>query len=98
MEIRCLIMNKDEIYVAMSLDFGLSAQGESIAIVKAKLESQIEEYIREACEQDSQHRDNLLSRKGPLSWFFLFYFAKLHILGKEMLAFTERKHTCIGHA
>jgi len=90
-------MNKDKLYVAMSLDFGLAAQGESIHEVKEKLESQIEEYIREACEQDSEHKKYLLSRKGPLIWFVIFYLAKIHIKSREIFAFTERKPTYLGH-
>ncbi|MDM8547181.1 DUF1902 domain-containing protein [Candidatus Venteria ishoeyi] len=98
MEIRCLIRSDGNIYVAMSLDFGLAAQAESIAAAKGKLEAQIEEYIREACEQDSAYKSKLLARKGPFSWFIIYYLAKLHIKSREILAFTERKPTCIGHA
>ncbi len=98
MKIRCLIRQDGELFVAMSLDFGLAAQGNSLSEAKSKLIMQVEEYIREACEEDSDHRDILLSRKGPISWFVSFYLVKLHIMRKQILAFTEIKPTCMKHA
>ena len=91
MEIRCLIKHTGDLYVAMSLDFGLAAQGDSEVSAREKLFQQIEEYINEAIEEDSMHREALLSRKGPLSWFIIYYLARLHLKGKEILAFTEVK-------
>jgi hypothetical protein len=98
MKIRCLIRQDGELFVAMSLDFGLAAQGNSSYEAKNKLIMQIEEYIREACEEDSAQRDALLSRKGPISWFISFYLAELHLMGKRILAFTEVKPICMKQA
>jgi len=41
MKIRCLVKQEGDLYIAMSLDFGLSAQGSSVKEVKNKLEAQI---------------------------------------------------------
>lgn len=93
MEIRCLIKNEGHLYVAMSLDFGLAAQADSVEAARNKLIQQIEEYLREANEEDAEFKDRLLSRKGPWSWFVLYYLiylmSKLHIELEKFFAFVE---------
>lgn len=92
MKVRFLIKSDGHLYVAMCLDFGLAAQANSIEAAKDKLIQQINEYIEEANEEDIKHKDKLLSRKGPFSWFILFYvvysMSKIHVKLKEILAFT----------
>jgi hypothetical protein len=70
-------------------EFGLAAQANSFDEAKLKITKQIEEYLREAFEEDVEHKEALLSRKGPISWYFMYYFAKLHLAGRELFAFTE---------
>lgn len=77
MLIRCLARKDGELFIAMSLDFGLAAQATSLEEAKAKLNLQIVEYIADAHSIDSKHREELLARKGPLSWYFLFYLGVL---------------------
>ncbi len=76
MKIRCLVKADGDLYVAMSLEFGLAAQGETVEEAFDKLKGQIYEYVTEAHEQDIQHNQLLKKRKGPFSWFVLYYFAK----------------------
>lgn len=91
-----------DLYVAMSLDFGLAAQANSIDEAKNKLLQQIEEYINEANQEDVAYKEKLLSRKGPMSWFILYYFAyfmsKLHFKFKEFFPFTAIKPNHVSHA
>jgi len=91
MEIRCLVKKEGDLYIAMSLDFGLSAQDSSLERVKSKLEGQIAEYVVEACTVDAQCAKQLLSRKGPVSWFVTFYLAKLHFFSKQIFTFTNHQ-------
>lgn len=97
MEIRCVIKKEGDLYVAMTLEFGLAAQASSFEGAKQKIEAQIKDYVTEACEVDVEHKKALLSRKGPISWLFMYYVAKLHLKSKELFAFTEMNHNCIGH-
>jgi len=91
MNIRCLVKRDGALWVAMSLELGLATQADTFDSAKMKLESQIKEYIEEALGQDSQYQQQLLSRKGPASWFIAFYFTQLKSLfssKKEWFSFT----------
>lgn len=103
MKIRCLIKNEGNLYVALSLDFGLATQAFTIQEAKQKLENQIEEYINDALSADEDKKKYLLSRKGHWQWFIMYYsvywLSKLHIFKvKEILTFTENKCGTIKHA
>jgi len=80
MIIRCIVKQEGKLWVAMSLELGLAAQADTFDSAKAKLEAQIDEYIDEAFGQDSQYQQQLLSRKGPASWFVAFYLTQLKSL------------------
>jgi hypothetical protein len=76
--IRCLAERKDSQWQAVTLEFGLAAQGESLSDVKAKLEEQIDEYICDALlGEDRDHAYELLSRKAPMSAYLKFHVAGL---------------------
>ena len=103
MKIRCLAKKDGDLWVAMSLDFGLAAQADTLENAKAKLDAQIEDYIKSACSAHEKHKKELLSRKGPLNWFVTYYFflclIKCHIsITKTIQAFTETKPSCSAHA
>ncbi|MCA3958106.1 hypothetical protein JKP11_20900 [Vibrio vulnificus] len=87
MKIRCLAKKDGDVYVAMSLDFGLACQADTLIEAKNKLAEQIEEYIVEAVNEDKEHKNMLLNRKGPLSWFVSYYVFKImnmiHIKSRE---------------
>ncbi|EHV5556833.1 hypothetical protein LQM11_001204 [Vibrio parahaemolyticus] len=76
MNIRCLVKIDGELYVAMSLEFGLAAQANTVSEALNKLKEQIAEYTSEALKLDSEHSDELLNRKAPALWYVWYYFAK----------------------
>jgi hypothetical protein len=90
MKIRCIVKNEGGSYVAMSLDFGLAVQGDSIDDVKIKLLQQVEEYINEANREDVAYKEQLFSRKGPVGWFIRYYFA--YFMSKLNFEFKEFSH------
>ena len=74
--IRCFAEHKDNQWQAVSLEFGLAAQGDTLPAVKRKLESMIQSYVEDALVgPDRDHAETLLSRRAPLSAF-----AKYHII------------------
>ena len=77
MNIRCIIKQDDDLWVAISLEFGLATQADTFDLAKANLEEQIKEYIEDAFGQNNKYKQQLLSRKGPASWFIAFYFMQL---------------------
>jgi len=77
MEIRCLLTQDKNVWVAMSLDFGLAAQANTKEEATQKLESQIKDYLMDACTVDRAFQQQLLKRKGPLIWFFIYYWRLL---------------------
>ncbi len=105
MKIRYLIERSGGLYVAMSLEFGLAAQANTLAEAKTKLESQIAEYIEDINEEkDDFQKQYLLNRKGPWQCFLLYYVAcllnKLHLNASkvvEVLSFRDIDGT-IKHA
>ncbi|WP_335928827.1 hypothetical protein [Vibrio parahaemolyticus] len=76
MNVRCLVKADGDLYVAMSLEFGLAAQADTVDVALEKLKEQIDEYVSEALEQDSEHSEKLLNRKAPALWYVWYYFAK----------------------
>ena len=52
---------------AFCLDFDLAVQGGSFEEVKQRLSDAVVEYVTEACAQEAEVRERLLSRKAPLS-------------------------------
>jgi len=68
MKIRYIIKKKKNLWVAMSLEFGLAAQADTFDSVQIKIKEQIDEYLNEA-----EH----LKRKGPINWFIIYYINKI---------------------
>lgn len=106
MKIRCLIERDGDLYVAMSLEFGLAAQADTLAEAKTKLKAQITEYIEDLNEEkDDLKKQYLLNRKGPWQCFLLYYVVyllnKLHLnVSKvvEALSFQDDSIGAIRHA
>lgn len=73
MKVRCMVAREGNLYIAMSLDFGLAVQADSRGEAISKLNHQIQEYVEEAINEDRAFQDKLLKRKGPLSWFIMYY-------------------------
>ena len=74
---RCFAERKDDQWQAFSLEFGLAAQADSLAEVRAKLESMIESYVHEALTDDRAHAKALLSRKGTWRVYLRYYCYRL---------------------
>ena len=88
MKIRCLIAKEGNLWVAMSLDFGLAAQASTESGATSKLEEQIKEYVNDAHSTDKLFQEELLKRKGPLSWFALYYVGVI----RDLFA-THKQHS-----
>lgn len=76
MNVRCLVRIDGELYVAMSLEFGLAVQANTAGEALNKLKAQVAEYTSEALKPDSEHSEKLLNRKAPALWYVWYYFAK----------------------
>lgn len=70
---------KDGLWYGVCLDLCLAVQGDRYSDVKARLHSQIADYVREALTIDSEHAEALLSRKAPLSQFVHYYWIKFNL-------------------
>jgi hypothetical protein len=74
--VRCLIEHKGDIWQAFTLEFGLAAQGDSEADVKARLERMIESYLHDALVgEDREHAEELMSRRATLDVRLKYYLA-----------------------
>ena len=73
----CYAEQKGPVWQAFCLDFNLAAQGGTISEVKAKLHSQISEYIYDALEgEDRAYAHQLLRRRAPLRFWTKYYLFK----------------------
>jgi len=74
--IRCIAMREGGQWVAICLPFDLAAQADTLNDVKAKLDAQIDTYLREALSgQDREHASMLLSRRAPMKYWALYFMA-----------------------
>lgn len=96
--LRCFGEKKDGQWTLVCIDLCLAVQATSIEKAKAKLESQIKEYIYDALVgEDKDHAESLLNRKAPLSLVVKYYrntlFVGLSKLTQKVklrrLSFTE---------
>ena len=95
--VRCFAEKKGGQWQAFSLEFGLAVQGDSKAEVKAKLDSVIESYLRDALVgEDREHAYELLSRKATWPVYVKYYLIKTILLvttstsaGTDRLAYRE---------
>lgn len=85
MMVRCLAECKDGQWQAFSLEFGLAAQAESFAEVKAKLDGMIQDYLYDAfVGEDRDHARELLTRTAPY-WVFARYYLAALAAGAEKI-------------
>ena len=71
--VRCFVELKGDQWQGFSLEFGLAAQGDTLAETRRKLELMIEEYVREALTDDRAHAKALLKRKASWTVYAKFY-------------------------
>ena len=88
--VRCYAKQEEGVWVAVSLDFALATQGDSLSEVKKKLEDQLYSYVSEAL-QDKEYGVSLLTRRAPISSWLEYYYIKLTnlITHKTSLIFDE---------
>jgi hypothetical protein len=68
---------RDGSWFAICLDLNVAVQAASAKEAKAKLHTQIEQYVREAFTVDKQYIDDLLPRRAPASFFIRYYVIRL---------------------
>jgi len=71
--VRCYARCDAGQWVAVCIDLGLAAQGETWEEVKGKLEAQVNDYVHEALTADRTHANDLLRRKAPLRQRLEYY-------------------------
>lgn len=71
--VRCYAKKADDQWVAVSLEFGLAAQADTLDEVKAKLDAQIRDYVAEALGEDREHSAYLLRRRAPVGDYVGYY-------------------------
>ena len=64
--VRCMAWQESGLWVASCIDLMLAAQGDTLNDAKARLHTQITQYVNEAVTVDSAHSESLLSRRAPL--------------------------------
>ncbi len=82
----------DQQWQAFCIDLNLAAQGDSLAEVKAKLQSMVDSYIALAMEQnDSAHQRDMLFRPAPLSLRLRYWYIRFaSLIGDAMHDHRER--------
>lgn len=73
--LRCVAYQESGLWVAVCLDLSLGAQADTFNQAKKKLESQIKDYIIDACNEPDAVRRKLLRRPAPLGMWLKYYFA-----------------------
>lgn len=74
--LRCYGKKSGDQYIASCVDLCLAAQADSFEEARMRLHHQIETYISEACNEDREHYDALMSRKAPLSTMVEYHYVK----------------------
>lgn len=88
--VRCYAEQRESLWVAVCVDFGLAAQGDSFNDASHKLDEQIREYVFDAIAgPDRQFGAQLLQRKAVLSQRLRYHVIKL--LGR-VHAFRDGRH------
>jgi predicted RNase H-like HicB family nuclease len=68
---------RDDVYLAMCLDYDLAAQGDTMEEAYSKIEEQINSYVQAAIQIDNgRHARYLLNRRAPLIYWFWFFMIK----------------------
>src|SRR6266446_2172301 len=72
--VRCFVEPNGNQWEAFSLEFGLSAQADTMMEAKRKLDSMIESYVTDALiGEDREHAYQLLNRRATLRVYIRFY-------------------------
>ena len=68
---RGVTVRDGDLWVAMSLEFGLAAQAHSELDARNKLRAQVRDYVTEAYTIDKAHQTSLLNRRASNYVYFL---------------------------
>jgi hypothetical protein len=71
--LRCYAKKEDSHWVAVCIDLSLAAQADSCKEAISKLESMINTYVNEALTIHKEYKNQMLSRKAPLSQILYYY-------------------------
>lgn len=71
-----------QLWVAVCIDLCLAAQGDTCAEARAKLDTQMDQYVQEAYTVDRAHFSQLIPRKAPLHQRVKYYLAHLRIASR----------------
>lgn len=85
--VRCFAMRRDGYWVAICVDLDLTVQANTAAQARKLLKAQIASYVADAVGVDSDHAQELLTRRAPLRYFALYYFAKLVHASKRRMSY-----------
>lgn len=86
----------DGVWVAICLDFGLAAQGNSVEEAMRRLTDQIQEHLYDALVgEDQEHFEYLLKhRKAPLSqwveYYWLNFLTSVHVAKQNMAKIFDK--------
>jgi hypothetical protein len=68
---------RDDVYLAMCLNYDLAAQGGTMEEAHSKIEEQINSYVQAAIQTDNgRHARYLLNRRAPLIYWLQFFMTK----------------------
>jgi len=74
LNLRCFGEKKEDLWSVVCVDLCLAAQHKSLEKAKANLQEQVKEYLFDALVgEDSEHAEELLNRKAPLSIMFKYH-------------------------
>lgn len=81
--VRCYAEKVDNQWQAFCLDFSLAAQADTLVEARAKLESMIGEYVRDALfGEDKDFAEQMLFRRAPLrDWLKYHWYQFLNRIG-----------------
>jgi hypothetical protein len=85
--LRCIALERRGYWVAMCIDLDLTVQADTWPQARKLLRGQIASYVSDAIGVDNEHARSLLSRKAPLRYFAMYYYAKLIHSAKRVLCF-----------
>ena len=80
---RGIIRLDGNVWVAMSLEFGLAAQADSEYAAKLKLKAQVKEYVEDALSRDKKYQRKLLNRTASYGLYCRYYWESFKSLFKK---------------
>lgn len=70
--LRCMAYQQNGVFVAACLDLSLAAQADTMQEAMDKLESQLQDYIKEAYSEP-KYTSQMLKRRAPISMWLKYW-------------------------